>query len=316
MITEPGIYEMSDADYQADPCEEISLRSSYVAKLLEKGSTPAHVAYQIPRINPDYKREEKRHFDIGKAAHTLLLGRGAAYAIVHADSYRTKAAQEERDLIYLSHKTPLLETEAVQVRAMVKAARRQIDELIEAESVPCDPFDSAYTEKVIVWRDPITNVLCRAMLDGLPIMEDFVGEYKTDGQSAALENFQWKARKMGYIARLAFYRRGLEALKIAFSPTIGMFVQETFEPYLLAYHRITDELIERADREVTAAMKLWRKCLETGKWPGYSAEGYVLDLTERERQAEYGESNQNPIITHHVMSEDLPDDVYSKVTFK
>lgn len=309
-IIDPGIYELTDAQYQSDPCEEISLRSSYVAKLLERGKTPAHVAHEIPRLNPSFKRDEKRHFDIGKAAHALLLGRGAQYAVIHADDYRGKKARDDKEMAYATGKVPLLDDEAAQVRAMTGAARKQINALLEAETIPVDPFDVAYSEKVIVWRDKETNVLCRAMLDGLSISDDFLAEYKTDAQSASLDLFQWKARKLGYVTRLAFYRRGLEALQISYSPHIGIFVQEIFEPYLLAFHRVTDEMIMRADQDVTKAMKIWRRCLDKG-FEGYSALGYDLDLTDREREQEYGA--QAPRGSAHVMSEDIPDEAYSPV---
>lgn len=296
-IDEPGLYQMSDEAYQADCCKELSLRSSYIAKLLEKGKTPAHLAHEISRLNPNYERKEQRYFNIGKACHTLVLGRGSLiepiagydYATNEKDGLKMSEKKALRDKAYDDHRIPLLIPEQKQVRAMAKAAERQIDELLEADAIPLNPFDGAYSEQVIVWRDPQTGVMCRAMLDGLAISEDFLGEYKTDAISAAPENFPWRARKLNYISRLAFYRRGLEALKMSYSPTIGIFVQESIEPYLMAYHRISDEMIMRADRDVTTAMKIWRKCRDTGKWDGYSPLGYDLDLTEREQQEELGQ---------------------------
>lgn len=279
-IIEPGVYDMSDADYQSDPCEEISLRSSLAWKLIGKGSTPAHAAYGCSRLNPDYQPLNKKYFNIGKVAHALLLGKGTDYAIVHEDSYRTKDARQMRDQILAAGKTPLLDAEAAQVRAMAKAAHSQIKLLVEAGTIERSPFDVERSEKVIVWRD--NGTLCRAMLDGLAVDHDIVSEYKTEGESAAPEAWQWKARKMGYIFRLAFYRRGLEALKLAFSPQFHVFVQETEPPYLLAMYRIDDELIAMEDERVRQAMKIWRRCLETNNWPGYSVAGFDLSLTERE----------------------------------
>lgn len=302
-ITESGIYSMSDAEYQADPCEEISLRSSIAWKLVGKGSTPAHAAYSCPRLNPDYKPINKQFFNIGKVAHALLLGKGAEYAIVHAENYKTSEARKLRDQVLAAGKTPLLAAEAAQVRAMARAAHVQIKSLVDAGTIEKSPFDAERTENVIVWHD--ANVLCRAMLDGLTIEQDqIVSEYKTEGESAAPENWQWKARRLGYIFRLAFYRRGLEALKLSYSPHFHVFVQETEPPYLLAFYRIEDEFIAMEDQRVRQAMKIWRRCIETGKWPGYSVHGFDLGLSEKERM-EPTPPHGGSVFGGHISSEDI-----------
>jgi hypothetical protein len=239
-----------------------------------------------------------------------LLGKGEEFAIVHADNYLTKKAKDERDAIREAGKTPLLEREATEVRKMVAAANRQIGELIEAGTIDMSPFDVAYTEKIIVWRDQ--GVLCRAMLDGLSLDNDIISELKTEGQSAALDVWQWKARKLGYVFRLAFYRRGLEALKLAYSPHFNIFVIEKKAPYLLAFYRVDDELIARENERVIAALKLWGRCLETNKWPGYPSTGFELSLTEREMAVEHGPKAASP----HLDSQDVPDEFYSPVTVK
>lgn len=51
-IVEPGLYDMPDADYQSDPCEEISLRSSLAWVLADPKRTPAHAWWECPRLNP------------------------------------------------------------------------------------------------------------------------------------------------------------------------------------------------------------------------------------------------------------------------
>lgn len=309
IITEPGIYDMPDAVYQADPCVEISLRSSIAWKLIQPGSVPAHVAYGCDRLNPNYVQpEEKRFFDIGKAAHSLLLGKGADFAIVHAENYKKGDARKLRETIQGVGKVALLEAEAAQVRTMAKEAHRQIAGLIEAGTVTCSPFEAVSAEKVIVWRDH--GVLCRAMLDGLSIDSDIVSEYKTEGQSAAPELWQWKARKLGYLFRLAFYRRGLEALKLAYSPQIHIFVQETFPPYLLAFYRIEDELIAKEDERVKRALRIWRRCVERNEWPGYARDGFDLGLTYKEKEQEaMAKDTKHLYLDQHVDSETIARDL-------
>jgi hypothetical protein len=293
-IVEPGVYRMSDAEYQADPCQSVSLRSTTAWKLIEKGSTPAHAAYSEPRLNPEYEREEKRFFDIGKACHSLLFGRGAEIAAIDGYDYSrnepggfTKTQKcDLRDAAYNAGQIPLLLHEVKQVASMHAAAERQIAELVSAGTIEANPFGPEHSEKVIVWRDPQTQVLCRAMMDGHSWDHDTLDEYKTEGQSAHIEKWQWKARRLGYIFRLAYYRRGLEALKLSYSPSVRVFVQETNPPYLLAFHRIEDELIAQEDARVGIALRIWKRCLERNHFPGYPVEGFDFGLSDRERQQE------------------------------
>jgi hypothetical protein len=321
-ISEPGIYEgLSDADYQQDCCVEISLRSSTAYKLVERGKTPAAVAYEEPRLNPDYVREQKRHFDIGSACHALLFGKGKAIELIAGYDYsknekhggaKAGEKQELRDAAYASGKIPLLIHEAKQVRDMVARAQEQIQRLIDHGTIISNPFNPDESEKVLVCR--LQGVLCRCMMDGLTIDGDTLSEFKTEGQSAAKENWMWKARKFGYVFRLAFYRRCLEELKIAYSPSVHVFVQESFPPYLLAFYRIDDEFIAQEDQRVGKALKIWRRCLETNEWPGYPLDGFDLDLTDKEKTETLGPVSASG--GGHIPSENMPDEAFTGITFK
>ena len=309
-ITDPGIYSMDDAAYQADPCVEISLRSSDAWKLVEKGGCPAKAAWGNPRLNPLYVREPQRYFNIGSAAHALLFGKGKQIAIIEGSDYArnerdglTKSEKcELRDAAYAAGQVPLLIPELKQVQAMTTAALEQIERLVDAGTIEANPFNSAESEQVLIAR--VHGVLCRVACDGLSIDGDVLSEYKTEGQSAAPDAWMWKARKLGYIFRLAFYRKVMEELKIAFSPRVHIFVQETEPPYLLALYRVDDEFLMQEDRRVREALKIWRRCIERNEWPGYSTAGFDLGLTEKEEMALHG-MKQNGPIGGHLSSDDI-----------
>lgn len=299
-ITEPGQVPLSKAEYEKDPCEVPSLRASIAWKLVAPGSTPAHAAFDHPRLNPNYKRTEKKYFDIGTAAHTLLFGRGATIKIIAAPDYKKKDAQQAKAAVYASGATPLLDHEWEQVQAMVKAAREQMQALVDAGTIERMPFQTENTEQAIFWREG--SVMCRASLDGFDVQGDIVEEYKTTGESADPKVWHWQMRKLGYPFRLAFYRRGLEKLKISYSPEFRVYVQETKAPYLLSFVRLEDELIMRADEQVREAIKIWERCAKSGVWPGYSLSGYDLGLTDREKMQMQQQGGMN---SGHVSSEDI-----------
>lgn len=307
VIQSPGVYEMTDAEYQTDPCDEISLRSSTAWKLVDEKNPvpPAKVWWQTPRLNPQFVPEQKRYFDLGAACHALLLGKGRGiYRIKGFADYRKDAAKAERDAAYERGETPLLEHEYEQACEMAARARAQFAMLVDDGQIEEIPFQFTQTERVAIWRDPATGVLCRAMFDGLPDSLEYLDEYKTEGQIADGRVWQWKARRMGYVFRLAFYRRGLEALKLAYSPALRFFVQETEPPYLVNLVTVADEMLAAENERVAKALKIWRKCLEENRWPGY--EPFEMQMTERERMGDTLAQVNNPASPYyHLSSEDI-----------
>src|SRR5690606_6451240 len=118
VVTEPGIYDIDVDDYHRDPVPGGSLSSSGARDLLPP-SCPAKFRYDRDNPGPT----SKRHFDLGHAAHKLVLGVGAPLVVIEADSYRTKAAQEQQKAAHLAGHVPLLEHEHEQVQAMAAAIR-------------------------------------------------------------------------------------------------------------------------------------------------------------------------------------------------
>src|SRR2546421_646443 len=88
-ITEPGLYEdLSVETYHADPVPVGSLSSSGARKLLPPGC-PALFAYE--REHPP---EPTATFDLGHAAHKMVLGVGPEVVKIDADNWRTNAVKD------------------------------------------------------------------------------------------------------------------------------------------------------------------------------------------------------------------------------
>lgn len=276
---------------------EPTLRSSTAWLLASK--TPAHAFHVTPRLNPSYKREEKRQFDVGTIAHQLLLGQPGSFDVIDASNYKKKETQRERDSIYAAGRTPILEHELREIEVMVAAIRRQIAAMVEYGSLDVEPFRQNETERCIIWRED-NGVMCRASLDGLSLDGDVLSEFKTEGESADPKTWQWKARRLGYAFKLAFYCRGLSKLGIAHSPSARFFVAEKEAPYLVSLVRVDDELLMKENERVIEAIRLWGRCLSQNRWPGYSLDGYDLTLTEKERMAE-----QQVTGSGHMSSDDI-----------
>lgn len=299
LITEPGVYDLSEADYDADPCPEPSLRASMAKALVMKGSTPAHAMMLHPRLNPSLVDEPNRIFEFGRAAHRALLGRGAPIEVIPFASYQAKAAKIARLEAKAVGKTPVLESDYEAIQAMVPAARKQIDAAWKAGAFISEPFKEGHAEPTLIWKEG--SVWCRAKLDFLPTDAEHIIDYKTTNASADPRLWEWRQmREKGMHLSLAFYRRGLEKLGIAMSPSYTFCVQETEAPYLLSVIHVDDELIERADEQMRQAIKIFEKCSRTGEWPGYNPEGYTVTLTDKERMIE-----QSQFGAGHMSSDDI-----------
>ena len=115
VITEPGVYDIPEADYHADPVPGGSLSSTGIRKLLD---CPAR--FDWDRRNPP---QPTAAMELGTAAHRLVLGTGAELAVIDAPDWRTKAAKESADEARAAGKLPLLTHEHAQVLDMAAALR-------------------------------------------------------------------------------------------------------------------------------------------------------------------------------------------------
>jgi PDDEXK-like domain of unknown function (DUF3799) len=260
----PGVHTMSAETYHADPCETPSLSAS-IAQILCSRS-PWHAWAAHPRLNPDFARKDEKKFDIGTAAHAMLLEPdGNAIAIVVADNYQTKAARASRDEVYASGRIPLLPKQLDEVVAMVAAARKQIAEF------PVDPplFSDGKAEQTLIWQEP--GVTCRARVDWL--RDDFrtIDDFKTTSASAHPASWTRTLLQIGADVQTAFYLRGLARIARADNIVreLRYVVQEVYPPYALSVISLGPDLQAIGNDKVAYALKLWAKCLEADHWPGY-----------------------------------------------
>lgn len=269
MIDKPGVYQLSEAEYHADPCPSPSLSSSIARTLIAR--SPRHAWAEHPRLNPAWQPEETERFDIGKAAHALMLGSEARFAVIDADDWRMKEAKAARDEARKAGKIPLLAKQFERVTAMVDAGRAQLFAHAHAASA----FRFGIAESTIVWREGET--WCRARLDWKPASGSIFYDYKTTAGSAAPEAFGRTLYDLGYDVQAAFYRRGIRAVLNVAEPHFHFVVQETEPPYALSVVGLPPAALDMAERKVEEALRWWGWCLDNNSWPGYSARTAFVD---------------------------------------
>ena len=244
---------MPEADYFA----MTEHASSSVLRGLAK-RTPAEVRYDLdhPKTKPEY--------DWGTAVHTALLGTGANIVPVEHDSWRTNAAKDE----------------AAQARAMgwVPLLRKDFDAVqVATDAVRTHPLAGAllsapgHSERVWLWeRD---GVKARAMVDretvlgGTPVFVDL----KTTGKCACETCWAKTVTDLGYDQQADHYLSGAAALGVVGVAWLWVVVHAD-PPHLVAVHGLSDAFAERGHRRNAAALDVWRRCLDTGEWPGHPVE--------------------------------------------
>lgn len=261
MLNKPGIYDIPEKDYHADPCPLPSLSASFAKKMLMQ--SPLHAMLEHPRLNPGATHSSSKPMDFGSVCHELLLGAGAGIRVIQFNDYRKKEAQEQRDEAHAAGITPVLEKDYERALRVVAAMREQIANHHDAK----DGF-AGRTEQTLIWQED-NGIWCRARLDGLA--DNWVDDYKTTEGSANPEGWAKQLFTMGYDIQNAFYLRGCR--KLGLQPQgFRFFVQEVKdEPYAMSVIAIDPYGLEQAEEKVEHAIKLYAECLKSGIWPCYPA---------------------------------------------
>ena len=249
-MTAPGIYDMSEAEYHAHPALSFS-----AAKKLLHPSCPA-----IFRHAQDNPQPHKREFDLGHAAHKVVLGEGSELHVIGANNYRGKDAQQERDAAYDRGDIPVLPAEFDQVQAMAAKVR---------EHPIAGPLftDGGLPEQSLFWTDLETGVECRARLDWLSYR---IGDYKTS-TSAEPGHIARKIDDFAYFQQADWYLSGAIHLDLVAPDAEFWFVfQDKNPPYLVTVVDLGDVDLKIGHERNRQARELYRDCMASGVWPGYS----------------------------------------------
>lgn len=286
LITAPGAYpDVSAESYHRDAnlLPGPSLSSSGAKVLLAK--SPYHFWWDSP-MNPERPAEaSKPHFNVGKAAHDLILlsERWPAHYHVTSEGFTRAKSKQMGDEIAAADeaikagKTVLSFNQAQVVEAVAAAIRRN--------DLAVATLTNGATEETLVWKDPLTGVWLRARPDFRPhsivekrevmVVPDlkFVApsHASPDGFSKAIWNF-------GYAQSAAFYADGIHAVYgvrpthwlhvVVEKPEIG--VEAAHAPYTVSLYELPGEDIERGRVLNRRAIALFAECLKRGKWPGYA----------------------------------------------
>jgi hypothetical protein len=264
VVDEPGVYDIGEAAYHADPVPGGSLSASG-AKLLLPPSCPA--LYRYRRDHPKVSAE----FDYGTAAHKFVLDSGPDTVIVDAPDWRTKTAQDARKDARARGAVPLLIGELSALADMANAIARH-----PLAGALFDP-DHGKPEQSLFWQDAEFGIWRRARLDWLPDPRPRPGrrlvipDYKTCDK-ADPDSIRKAVANYGYHMQAAQYTDAAIALGLDDDPAFLFVFQEKTPPYLVNIAQLDPEATAAGRARNRRACEIWRDCTETGIWPGYEAQ--------------------------------------------
>jgi len=230
------------------------------AKLLLPPGCPALFKWDRDNVRPS-----KTAWDIGHAFHTLVLGVGAEITIIEADSWRTKAAQTERQEAYDAGAVPVLRKDYGQLTGMAASVR--------AHPLACTLFDPANgtPEVSLFMRDDASGVNLRGRVDFLPHSRDgrmILPDLKSS-ISADPESFAKAAANYSYNLQSVFYQDLVTGLGLADEVVFVFVVVAKDPPYLVSVIQL-DEEAERIGRALKQqAIEIYAECTATDTWPSY-----------------------------------------------
>jgi hypothetical protein len=256
-MRDPGFYsDVPEADYHAD---RDSLSVSGAKTLLK---APALFRWQ--QDNPVHKDV----FDIGSAAHAMVLGVGAPIRILDFDSWRSKAAQEMRDLAREEGHVPLLIADARRVNAMAKLLQEHPLAMRLLDGDDGEAEVSAYCP------DETTGVMRRARFDWLA--DGYVVDYKTttDADPSA---FASSAARFDYAMQAAWY---LDIARDLGRDVDGFafIVQAKEPPYAVSVCELDWASEELGRRRNRSALDLYAACVAADDWPAYGDGLHTISL--------------------------------------
>jgi len=281
-------YGMPHDVYLKDPVPGGSLSSSGARMLLEP-NCPAKFHYWRTR-----RRPPSTEFDLGTAAHKVLLGAGPELVVIDADNYRKGAPRVERDQAYLADKTPVLQHQMDQVEEMAAAARR------DPVAGPLLAEGTGEPEVSFFWIDGPTGVHCRARLDYLSSLYTKDGrliilDYKSC-RSAAPAKIERAILDHGYHMQAPHLIDAVVNTGHAEDAVVLFIFQEKEPPYLVTVvepHPISAVWVGRELND--KARRVFAKCSAANVWPGYASDIVEIDLPIWEQQRMQRVVNAHPI---------------------
>lgn len=275
IVPGPGVYNLPEAAYHADPVPGGSLSSTGARKLLD--TCPAKFQHWQTS-----EGETKQAWDEGSAAHKKVLGAGPELVKVPGTGKSgVDAWQNDKDKnrvleVRAAGGIPLKPRQWDMVHGMAAALARH-----KLAAALLDPT-AGKAEQTIVWQDQQTGVMCRALIDLLrhpsPSGVFIIPDYKTC-ECAHPDKVARSVSDWGYHIQGWWYQQACKAAGRGPDVRFALVAQEKSAPYLVSVCFPDAESIQAGGLLARDAINQYAECSESGVWPGYPEQGVPVSLS-------------------------------------
>lgn len=244
---------MTDEEYFA-----LEALSASGAKLLRK--SPLH--YWADR---QQKRTPTPAMVFGTCVHRLALEPDSTPFVIKRMNWASKEGKAERERLEATGLPIISEADADRAHA--------IRDALWADSRIAELLDNAATEQAIVWEQH--GVKCKMKADA--IAGGMLLDLKTC-IDAGPQGFQRSVATFQYFLQASHYIDGYNATHKNGAKDFLFIAVESQAPHATAIYRLDNATLAAGRREMRRAAELYRDCLQTGVWPGYTREVTTLTL--------------------------------------
>jgi PDDEXK-like domain of unknown function (DUF3799) len=263
MSVAPGLYTRGEITFEAykliDAVNQSTLKA--IAK------SPLHYQYRL-----EHAVEETQPMRLGSVAHCACLELAQL-----TERYRVwvpppdkKTGKPKKDDFRGSEYDQFAELAALEGKTVVK--QREIDtamrirEALWSNQLAARYLKRGIPEVVMVWRDAVTGILCKARLDWLSLsVADVIVELKT-ARDVGQWAFSSAFAKAGYDVQAAFYHDGYTALT-GRTPGGKCIAIENVEPHDTVVYDM-NEVIDPGREIYRGYLERLVECRKSGEWLG------------------------------------------------
>lgn len=214
------------------------------------------------------RQEYKKQYEYGTLIHTMILEPDKVnenLTVLEYDSYRTKAAKEERDQAIQENKNVLLAHEYEQIKLMVDSYRQF--------NIVHDFLQGGEAEQSIFWTDEASGIKCKCRPDYMNLKENYIIDVKScediDKMIRSVYNY-------GYYIQAAHYQMGTGVRDFY------ILALSKQEPYDVEMFQLGPALLEQGQSICRQALDGMRQCINNEHWPNkHGQKVRLLELDER-----------------------------------
>jgi len=123
-------------------------------------------------------------------------------------------------------------------------------------------------EVSLAWIDDETGLACKCRIDWLTVTtRHSIVDLKTCRDPLRFES---SIAEYGYHRQMAFYRRGIAAVRSA-PADAWLIAVETESPYCSRTAKLSEEALRRGEEEISELLGLIAECMALNSWPGYTS---------------------------------------------